>query len=80
MNIKIYRDFQTCISVPLIENFVFCLMVHIKRALNFFKGALLGMRQVLVKNDFYFTSNAFFVLEIFKILSSVFGHVEKRLD
>ena len=34
----------------------------------------------MMKNDFHFTSKAFFVLEIFKILSSVFDHVEKQLD
>ena len=44
---------------------------------KFFKGALSGLRQLLVaesplkimKNAFYFTSNALFVLKIFKFLS-----------
>ena len=52
------------------------------------KGALLGLRQFLatesplkmMKNGFCFTLKAFFVLEIFKFLSCLFGHVEKRLD
>ena len=52
------------------------------------KGALLGLRQFLatesplkiMKNIFYFTSKAIFVLKIFKFLSLFFGHVAKRLD
>ena len=31
----------------------------------------------MMKNAFYFISKAFFVLKIFKLLSSIFGHVEK---
>ena len=34
----------------------------------------------MMKNAFYFTSKAFFVLKIFKFLSWFFGHVAKRLD
>ena len=53
-----------------------------------FKGALSGQRQFLaaesplkmIKNAFYFTSKALFVLKIFKFLSWLFGHVAKRLD
>ena len=53
-----------------------------------FKGALSGLRQFLatesplkmIKNAFYFTSKAFSILKIFKILSWLFGHVLKRLD
>ena len=52
------------------------------------KGALSGLRQLLatesplkmMKNAFYFTSKALFVLNIFKFLSGLFGHVSKRLD
>ena len=33
-----------------------------------------------MKNAFYFTSEAIFVLKIFKFLSWLFGHVAKRLD
>ena len=33
-----------------------------------------------MKNAFYFTSKAIFVLKIFKFLSWYFGHVAKRLD
>ena len=33
-----------------------------------------------MKNAFYFASKAVFVLEIFKLLSRLFGHVVKRLD
>ena len=53
-----------------------------------FKGALSGLRQLLatesplkmMKNAFYFTLKALFVLKIFKFLSSIFGHVEKPHD
>ena len=61
--------------------------------LNYFmhvmvKGALSGLRQFLaaesplkmMKNAFYFTSKALFLLKIFKFLSWLFGHVAKRLD
>ena len=34
----------------------------------------------MVKNAFYFTSKALFVLKLFKFLSLLFGHVAKRLD
>ena len=52
------------------------------------KGALSGLRQFLstesplkmMKNAFYFTSKALFILKIFKFLSWLFGHVAKRLD
>ena len=46
------------------------------------KGALYGLRQLLaterplkiLKNAFYFTLKALFVLKIFKFLSRLFGH------
>ena len=34
----------------------------------------------MMKNAFYFALKALFVLKIFKFLSWLFGHVEKRLD
>ena len=34
----------------------------------------------MMKNAIYFTSKALFVLEIFKFLSCLFGHVAERLD
>ena len=34
----------------------------------------------MVKNAFYFTLKAFFILKIFKFLSWLFGHVSKRRD
>ena len=34
----------------------------------------------MMKNAFYFTLKALFVLKIFKFLSWLFGHVAKRLD
>ena len=50
---------------------------------KWFKGALSGPRQFLanesplkiMKNAFYFTLKALFVLKIFKFLSWLFGHV-----
>ena len=51
-----------------------------------FKGTLSGLRQHLatesplkmMKNTFYFTTKALFVLKIFKFLYWLFGHVAKR--
>ena len=51
------------------------------------KGRLSGLRQFLatesslkmVKNAFYFTLKAFFILKIFKFLYWLFGHAEKCL-
>ena len=45
-------------------------------------GQLLATKSPLkmVKNAFYFTLKALFVVKIFKFLSWVFDHVEKRLD
>ena len=34
----------------------------------------------MMKNAFYFTLNALFVLKMFKFLSWLFGNVEKRFD
>ena len=61
--------------------FSYTLFSDIKRALS-------GLRQFLVtqgpskmtKNAFYFSLKALFVIKIFKLLSWLFGHVEKRLD
>ena len=54
----------------------------------FIKGTLSRLRQFLttesplkmMKNAFYFTSKAVFVLKIFKFLSWLFGHISKQLD
>ena len=53
-----------------------------------FKDALSGLKQFLatesplkvMKNAFYFTLKALFVLKIYKFLSWLFGHVKKRVD
>ena len=42
----------------------------------FFNESLLKM----LKNIFYFMLNVLFVLEIFTVLSRLFGYVQKRLD
>ena len=54
-------------------------------SLFFVKGALEGLRQFLItesplkimKNAFYFTLKALFVLKLFKFLSRLFDHAEK---
>ena len=56
-----------------------------KHGLFDFKGVLFDLRQFLItesslkmmKNAFYFTLKAIFVLKIFTFLSWLFGHVEK---
>ena len=53
--------------------------------LAFFKDTLSGPREFLatlkmMKNVFYFTLKALFVLKVFKFLSWISGHVEKWLD
>ena len=56
--------------------------------LSIFKGALSGLRQFLatecplkmMKNAFYLTPKALFVLKLIKFLSWLFGHISKRLD
>ena len=76
---KIIRYF--CVSVHHIDFKICDVTIDIK-------GSLYGQRQFLatespskmMKNAFYFTLRAFFILEIFKFLSWLFDHVEKRLD
>ena len=59
-----------------------------KNILTHFSKALSGLRQFLaeesslkiMKNAFYFTLKAVFVLKLFKLLSWLFGHVWKWLD
>ena len=54
----------------------------------YLKGALSGLRQVLtiesplkmMKNAFYITLNALFILKIFKFFSWLSGHVVKQFD
>ena len=67
---------------------VFLNTFHLRIAVPSFKGALSGLGQFLttesslkvMKNVFYFISEALFVLKTFKFLSLLFGHVKKRLD
>ena len=55
------------------------------KALFAFKGGLSGLRRILatesplkvMKSAFYFILKALFVLKIFKLLSLLFGYVEK---
>ena len=52
------------------------------------KGALSGLRPFLaaesplkmMKNAFYFTSKALFVLKILRVFSRLFGHAAKQFD
>ena len=62
--------------------------IIISKGILHFKGTLSGLRQSMatesylkmMKNIFFFTSKALFALKVFKFLSSIFGHVAKRLD
>ena len=64
------------------------LLISFSQLQTSFEGILSGLRQFLatqsplklMKNDFYFTLKALFVLKVFKFLSWLFSHVEKRLD
>ena len=47
--------------------------------MQYFKGALSGLRQFLAFKSL-FSLTAFFVLKMFKFLSWPFSHVEKQLD
>ena len=65
-----------------------CFPLWLRRKKCSIKGALSGLRHFLahesplkmMKNAFYFTSNALFVLKIYKFLSWFLGHAAKRLD
>ena len=70
---------------------MFFLLVSLNRSRVFhvnFEDALSDLRTLLatesplkvMKNAFYFTLKAPFVLKIFKFLSVLFDYVEKRLD
>ena len=71
-----------------IEYSTICINVYLKISLGLIKAALSGLRRFLatesalkiMKNAFWFTSKALFVINIFKFLSSPFGHVAKLLD
>ena len=70
---------------------MFFLLVSLNRSRVFhvnFEDALSDLRTLLatesplkmMKNAFYFTLKALFVLKIFKFLSVLFDYVKKRLD
>ena len=71
------------LNCPLYEHFLISHFVTNDCLVSCFKGAPLGLRQFLgtesplkmMKNAFYFTSKALFVLKIFEFLSELFGHV-----
>ena len=75
--------FSISSTQPKITQFIDFLSEVDKRLMN-----LKGLRQCLanksplkmMKNVFYFTSKVLFVVKIFKFLSSLSGHVEKRLN
>ena len=66
----------------------FSQILYLRLTFVLFKGALSSLRQFLatesplkmMKTAFYFTLKALFLFKIFKLLSWLFGHVEKRLD
>ena len=73
---------NTVLDIPLLIN-LFISLIELKKI----SGALSGLRQFLVtesllkmmKNAFYFTLKSPFILEVFRFLFSLFGHVRKRL-
>ena len=79
-SIKLLRE-----SISLFVTKQSILLFYINDAI---KGTLLGLGQFLAtesplkmkKNAFYFTSKAFFVLKILKVLTSLFAYVEKQRD
>ena len=74
--------------VSVIVSITLCCKINLTDINCSVKRALSGQRQFLatesplkvMKNAFYFTSKAFFVLKIFKFLSWLFVHISKRLD
>ena len=74
-----------------LQTYKFCnygIIVSATRRRGDIKGAVSCLRQFLaieitlkiMKNAFYFTSKAFFVLKIFRISSWLFVHVTKKFD
>ena len=56
-------------------------LFHYKEALSDLRKILAAENPLIVmKNAFYFILAALFVLKIFKFLSGILGHVQKRLD
>ena len=65
-----------------------CKISSMRNLMDVIKGALSGLMQFvankspskMLENAFYFTLKALFILKIFKLLSWLFGLVQKRLD
>ena len=82
-NTKIRQEIN--LSLDMDTDILSIICVSVLWWLYVLKGPLSGLRQFLtterllkmMKNAFYFILKALFVLEIFKFLSSLFGHVEK---
>ena len=74
----------------LVDKFVTIeLFLCLLKNFSWYKSALSGLRQYvlatesslkMMKNVFYFTLKALFVLKIFKFVFWLFGHEEKQLD
>ena len=64
-----------------LEIFIFINILCLKAHSQVWDNFLATERPLkIMKNAFYFTSKALFVLKLFKFLPSLFGHVAKRLD
>ena len=62
-------------------NLLYILIIIIKSALSCLRQFLATEKRLkMTKNAFYFTLKSFFVLKIFKFLSSIFGYLEKQVD
>ena len=76
----LWEFFQNFSGQSLEDCFVFTIKVGLSPVKKIVLFASLKTTLETMKNAFYFILKALFVLILFKILSWLFGHVEKRLD
>ena len=67
---------STCVITTLLYNYRNSLKVHFRSETNLD----IWKPFIEMKNAFYFTLKALFVLKVFKFSCWHFGHAEKRLD
>ena len=74
-----YDSFSSFFTQNIYNDFLSCVMLHLLYLRQ--KTLKPDFHPPMIENVFYFTLKALFILKIFKFLSWVFGHVEKkRLD
>ena len=89
--VQLSNQGKTFSIVFFLFSFCYCIDsidIQTKNLIYYFKGALSGLWQFLaiesplkvVKNAFYFTSKALFVLKISNFFSWLIGHVATQLD